>query len=685
MAKRLVLPAPFGRLQLETYEPAPPGPSQIQVKVLATSLNHLDWKRIKKNLFMPSFPHVLGMDIVGHVVDPGESQCFQEGDLIVSTGTVGYSDGCSYQTHALVQGDSCCKINAEIPVLGLSTLPFSLCTAACGLYLGLGLAKATDRSNDVSTHVLIWGANGGVGKLAIQLAKISGYSVVAVTSSNETTVQAQARGADYAFSRSDPDLITKIKSVAPNLRLAFDTVVTEETISQIVACCKKPARVATAIKYMGASISGVQLQPVYSGEIMGKTITGQPSEDGVKLGRWLWGALDDWLGDGQIIPLEYEALVGLQEVQEGLDRLESSQTFPSNSQLRQISYNMLSGDGYRLHVLILVVKLRNYCNTAALHLSRRGMRRIPLEPTEHPQVYNPKTGAYTMMPHIKQVAAGRRKSNMTRKEYFDHVFRIHGSISDAVEDKDQKPYKYIQTQVFDSAFGSRHDGSLNANHNWVGRDDTTELFFRDWDHVQKCFSSDYLKATIAPDGPCFADFETSIVLMAHEKTIPLRIAAATKRAEGASGTMDSGNATVVMYFISTPDDRKDGVSLEQTLTPRLVDAINSCCQDQVWRLICNIGAVSDHFDLNSYFGGANMPQYALVYKVFLAGPESVPLVRKAQAQFEKHAADESIIDPHKSFILFSQEALVMDVEKRVKFSYDRQPVFEDPPGPSHLD
>ncbi|KAF5666291.1 hypothetical protein FCIRC_10238 [Fusarium circinatum] len=241
---------------------------------------------------------------------------------------------------------------------------------------------------------------------------------------------------------------------------------------------------------------------------------------------------------------------------------------------------------------------------------------------------------------------------MTRKEYFDPRFRIHGIISDAIEDKDQKPYKYIQTQVFDSAFGSRQDGPLNANCNWVGRDDTTELFFRDWDHVQKCFSSDYVKITIAPDGPFFADFETSIVLMAYEKTISLQTAAATKRAEGSSGTMDSGDATVAMYFVSTPDDRKDGESLEQTLTPRLVDAIHSCCKDQVWGLIRNVGAVSDQFDLNSYFGGANMPRYALVYKLFLAGPESVPLVRKAQAQFGKHAADESIVNPHKSSILF---------------------------------
>jgi hypothetical protein len=42
-------------------------------------------------------------------------------------------------------------------------------------------------------------------------------------------------------------------------------------------------------------------------------------------------------------------------------------------------------------------------------------------------------------PLIKQIAAGRRKPDMTRKEYFDHRFRVHGALSDAPEDKDWKP------------------------------------------------------------------------------------------------------------------------------------------------------------------------------------------------------------------------------------------------------
>ncbi|RSL50832.1 hypothetical protein CEP53_008654 [Fusarium sp. AF-6] len=151
---------------------------------------------------------------------------------------------------------------------------------------------------------------------------------------------------------------------------------------------------------------------------------------------------------------------------------------------------------------------------------------------------------------------------MTRKEYFDHRFHIHGSLSDSMENKDNKPQyvnlgfgprprssKNIQTQVFGSAFGSRPDGPLNANQHWVGRDDTTELFFRDWDYVITCFSSEFVKTSIGPDGPLFADFETCIVLMAYETE---------ERAKAGNADLDVGNATVAMHFISLPDDVRDG-------------------------------------------------------------------------------------------------------------------------------
>lgn len=216
--------------------------------------------------------------------------------------------------------------------------------------------------------------------------------------------------------------------------------------------------------------------------------------------------------------------------------------------------------------------------------------------------------------------------------------------------------KYIQTQVFDSAFGPREPGPLNANQNWCGRDDTTELYFRDWDHVSTTFNCDYVKQKVGPDAPFFADFETSIALMAREQ----RVVPSTRlAAERANMPTDKGDATVAMYFISTFDNAVDGQQHHATLTPLLVKAIEEDCQDEVWGMIANVGAVSDKFDLNSYFGGGSMPQYCLVYKVFMKDRASAPSFRKSQRSFA--SAAKGTIDTSKSFVLFSEEALVMDV------------------------
>lgn len=167
------------------------------------------------------------------------------------------------------------------------------------------------------------GANGSVGKLAIQLAKLSGYFVVAVTSTEETIETAKLRGADLVFSNTDADLVNKIHAAAPKLHYAFDTVVTPDTIGSIVRCCTEPATISTAIKYIGGSVTAAKITPVFSGEIMGKTMTGQPSEGGEKLGSWLWQNLPSWIREQQITSLEYENLGDLNVVQHGLDRMKS--------------------------------------------------------------------------------------------------------------------------------------------------------------------------------------------------------------------------------------------------------------------------------------------------------------------------------------------------------------------------
>lgn len=222
--------------------------------------------------------------------------------------------------------------------------------------------------------------------------------------------------------------------------------------------------------------------------------------------------------------------------------------------------------------------------------------------------------------------------------------------------------KYIQTQIFDSAYGPRGEAGplLNANQTWCGRDDTTELFFRDWDHVTACFNSDHVKKVIAPDGFEFADFETAISLMAREKELQVSTRLASKP------TAQPDYATVAMYFVSTPDNQRNGHAVEAQITPLLITELEKHCQDEVWGIRANVAEVSEHFDLHAYFGGADLPPYAVVYKIYIKDEAYVPSIRKAQKDFE--AAAKQQVDTCRSFIVFSKEALILDVEKDVKVS-----------------
>lgn len=288
---------------------------------------------------------------------------------------------------------------------------------------------------------------------------------------------------------------------------------------------------------------------------------------------------------------------------------------------------------------------------------------------------------------IKQIACGRRKPNMTRSEYFTYRFQTHGAISDAPEEPKEKPAfvsqtpshlqyttliidnlrtrKYVQTQIFDSAFGPRANGPLNANHAWCGRDDVTELFFNDIGHLKSTFSSDWVKQKVGPDGPFFADFETTMVLLARES--PLQLPFVTTPAPGAEeNTHDN---PVAMYFVSTPTNEREGAELEKTASPALVAELRRHAAGDVTGLVVNVGTLSEEFDLNAYFGGASMPQFALVYKILLKSPRSVAAVRKAQVAFEEEMGTRGQVDASESFIVFGKEALVLDVGRNIKVSH----------------
>ncbi|GMF12516.1 unnamed protein product [Phytophthora lilii] len=281
---------------------------------------------------------------------------------------------------------------------------------------------------------------------------------------------------------------------------------------------------------------------------------------------------------------------------------------------------------------------------------------------------------------VKVVTLLRRKPNMTRKEFLDYHFQEHGSISDVPDSLNEKPYKYRQYHIFDSAFGERPATSanetVNRNHAWVGRDDATELYFQNMTQLQSVFSSEYVRTKIGTDGANFSDLETAIPWIGRETPIPINT---TLSAPPTAESDLNSNTLAALYFVSVANVTSD---FANNLTTVFREEVERHAVDDASALVVNKSPDAmespeeelKDFDLVAYFGGANMPKYALYFEVLLKNKSSVAAIRKAQLAFEARAEDLGI-DRSESIITFAKQALVLEVG--IPFDSDRQPRMDD--------
>ncbi len=156
-----------------------PGPAQVLVRVHATSVNPVDWKQASGDirLYMPAkFPFVPGYDLAGEVLALGPGvTTFAVGDRL-HTRLNGTAGGASAEK-VLAGLDVARRIPEGMSWAEAAGLPLAGMTALQGLrdVLGIPLTSANGR-------VLVIGASGGVGHLAVQVARSTGAHVVGVCS-----------------------------------------------------------------------------------------------------------------------------------------------------------------------------------------------------------------------------------------------------------------------------------------------------------------------------------------------------------------------------------------------------------------------------------------------------------------------------------------------------------------------
>ena len=180
---------PPDRLQIAEVPMPEPGPTQLLVKVLATSVNPVDWKLHTgqyRRIMPVRFPSIPGFDLAGEVTAVGAQVTrFQPGDRVYAM--LDRRPGGASAEYVAVGEAAAARMPANLAPEEAAAIPLAGLTALQCLR-DLGRIAAGRR-------VLVVGASGGVGHFAVQIAKSVGAHVTAVCSARNAELMRRL-GAD---------------------------------------------------------------------------------------------------------------------------------------------------------------------------------------------------------------------------------------------------------------------------------------------------------------------------------------------------------------------------------------------------------------------------------------------------------------------------------------------------------
>ena len=238
-------------------------PGHVLIQVHAAGLNPVDYKLAEGGNANWTYPHILGLDVAGEIVELGEGV---EDTWKVGMRVAGHGD---------LRFDGCFAEYVSAPTYELALIPDDVeyTTAAGMLCSALTAYQTINRKPNLNLvrTALVHGGSGAVGGVAVQLAKMHGITVFTTCST---------RNVDYVREHVRPDAVIDYRTQDVDERVreltdgrGADLIV--DTVSGEEAECD-----LGRLAYNGQLVTIVDVPPVSSGQMFG----GALSIDVVNLG-----------------------------------------------------------------------------------------------------------------------------------------------------------------------------------------------------------------------------------------------------------------------------------------------------------------------------------------------------------------------------------------------------------------
>ncbi len=236
-------------------EPTITEPAQIKVRLKAAGINPIDTKLRWRGVFYDNaLPAVLGCDGAGVVVETGSAVGkFKVGDNVwYCHGGLGGDQG-NYAEYNVLDERWAAHMPKNLSFKEAAAGPLVLITAWGALY---------DRARlQQSNTVLIHAGAGGVGHVAIQLAKLHGAEVIATVGSEEKALLARSWGADEVVNYRTCDFVEAVINLTDGkgAEVVLDTV-GSEVFQRSISCTAYFGSIVTLLNIGEADLKEARIR-----------------------------------------------------------------------------------------------------------------------------------------------------------------------------------------------------------------------------------------------------------------------------------------------------------------------------------------------------------------------------------------------------------------------------------------